>query len=85
MLEASKYAGLGISDSKNESLHNKLKTWIPKQLNFTQIVKRTLEFIREQNKIAETEVDVENKEYERILNLPSLRSVRLGTSSTVFK
>ena len=78
------YVGLGISDSKNESLHNKLKTWIPKQLNFTNVVKRTLEFIKEQNTIAEEEVDMEDREYEKILNIPSLRSVRLATCSKVF-
>ena len=84
MFEAELFVGLGVSDSKNESLHNKLKTWIPKQLYFTSVVKRVLEFIKEQNIVAEEEVDMEDKEYEKILDIPSLRNVRKGTCTKVF-
>ena len=58
LLFAEGFVGLGISDSKNESLHNKLKAWIPQQLNYTQALKRTLSFIEDQNTIAATEVDI---------------------------
>ena len=58
------FIGLGISDSRNESIHNKLKSFIPKQMNYTMILKKVLEFIHEQNNTTAKELVIESIEHE---------------------
>ena len=64
MCKAKDFVGLGISDSRNESIHNKLKSFIPKQINYTLILKKVLEFIHEQNSTTAKELVIESIEHE---------------------
>ena len=42
LFEAIGFVGLGISDSRNEGLHDKLKSKLPKQEYFGTVVRKVL-------------------------------------------
>jgi hypothetical protein len=58
LCRAQNFLGLSMSDSRNESLHNKLKAFIPKQMNYTAVLKKVLEFIDHQNTVTARELEI---------------------------
>ena len=78
------YFGLGISDSRNEAIHNRLKSWIPKSERYTVVIEKVLNFVGIQNARATNEIVQEKHEFEKIYDAPYLRFLRLETCSRVF-
>ena len=53
---AKSYVGLGISDSRNEAIHNRLKAYIPKSERYPVVLEKVVDFIAKFNVRARREL-----------------------------